>query len=98
MQAKREGVEASLRQRESQQQQALRQQQATHVAQMHALQSRLQGEVGEMRQACMALRGGRDAAEAAGLLAAREALQTKQVLCVCKYVSPVLVCMYCTAP
>mmetsp|Transcript_40562 Transcript_40562/g.97204 ORF Transcript_40562/g.97204 Transcript_40562/m.97204 type:complete len:231 (+) Transcript_40562:1505-2197(+) len=76
--AKREGVEASLRQLESHQQQALRQQQVTHVAQMHALQSRLQGEVGEMRQACAVLRGGRDAAEAAGLMAAREALQTKQ--------------------
>ena len=34
LQAKREGVEAAMRQRESQQQQALRQQQATHVAQV----------------------------------------------------------------
>jgi len=76
--AKREGVEASLRQLESHQQQALRQQQVTHVAQMHALQSRLQGEVGEMRQACAVLRTGRDAADAAELMAAREALQTRQ--------------------
>ena len=50
---------------------------------MHALQSRLQGEMGEMRQACAALRGGRDAAEAAGLMAAREALQTKQACAMC---------------
>ena len=37
------------------------------MAQMHALQSRLHGEMAQMRQACAALRGGRDAAEAARL-------------------------------
>ena len=72
--ARRRQVEASLAQQARAQQQALLQQQVSHVAQIHALQS----EVETMRQACERLQGGQEAAEAAGLLAAREALSSKQ--------------------
>ena len=67
--------QAELQAERAQLHSALQAQQDSHVAQIHALQS----EVVAMRAACETLQGTQEAAEAAGLMAAREALRTKML-------------------